>query len=129
MSSSDPHTGGRLEDMATTGTKIPNDAGVQRIIPSVARPDQRAENSQFSNDGLAAADLQSAADNAGDVARRNADMGLGTGEAVTGLGDQLPASVGTKVSDRAALRMRGVGVLTIVCSFLELAYWTQRTAC
>jgi hypothetical protein len=28
----DPHEGGRLEDMAVEGTKIPDDAGTQRLV-------------------------------------------------------------------------------------------------
>ena len=28
----DPHQGGRLEDMAAKGTKIPGDAGKQNIV-------------------------------------------------------------------------------------------------
>ena len=87
MSSSDSHQGGRLEDLAVEGTKIPNDAGVQNIIPSVPRPDQMAENADFSKDNLGAADLQGAADNVTDMPRRNKDIGA-TSEVITGTGGE-----------------------------------------
>lgn len=63
----DPHVGGRLEDMAPTGTKIPNDAGVQNIIPSVARPDQIGSNADEGDAG--ARNLAEAADNSRDIPR------------------------------------------------------------
>ncbi|KAI9694303.1 MAG: hypothetical protein M1820_009027 [Bogoriella megaspora] len=95
MSSSDPHQGGSLEDMASTGTKIPGDAGVQNIIPSVPRPDQITEDAGFSKGGLGATDLQGAADNATDIPRRNKDIAA-TSEVLTGTGDQMPVQIESK---------------------------------
>lgn len=66
--SDDPHVGGSLSDMAVTGTKIPNDAGVQNIIPSVARPDQISSTSGRDDDA-GARDLAEAADNPSDIPR------------------------------------------------------------
>ena len=69
MSSRDPNPqGGSLTDMAVEGTKVPDDAGTQNIIPSVPRPDQSSESSMDSN-SLGATDLAGAADNAQDVSR------------------------------------------------------------
>ncbi|KAF2221156.1 hypothetical protein BDZ85DRAFT_266384 [Elsinoe ampelina] len=85
----DPHQGGDLSDMAATGTKIPNDAGQQRIIPSVPRPDQIAT----SNEG--GSSLAQAATNQADMPRANKDIGA-TGEVMTGTGDQLPAQIESK---------------------------------
>ena len=90
MPPSDPHTGGRLEDMAAKGTSIPNDAGAHRAIPSKPRPDQVNPGSEFSH-----ADPAHAADNAFDIPRGVNDAGT-TGEVVTGTGDQLPGSVEKK---------------------------------
>ena len=50
--------------MAVEGTNVPDDAGTQRTIPSVPRPDQITD----PND-LGASDLAAAADNAQDVSR------------------------------------------------------------
>ena len=86
----DPHTGGSLSEMAAEGTSIPNDAGRQRTVPYVPRPDQLEENSQFHNQGIAEPNKASAADNATDVARSTKDMG-GTGEVITGTGNTIGA--------------------------------------
>lgn len=86
----DPHTGGSLSEMAAKGTSIPNDAGVQRTIPSVPRPDQRQENSQFDNQGLAEPNQAFAADNSTEVPRSTKDVGA-TGEVVTGTGNTIGA--------------------------------------
>lgn len=91
----DPHQGGSLADMAPTGTTMPNDAGKQRIIPSVPRPDQRAENPQYDNAGLAEPSLAAAADNATDLPRSTRDVGQ-TGEVITGVGDAVPPSIESK---------------------------------
>ena len=65
MVSQDPHPqGGSLADMAVEGTNVPDDAGTQRSIPSVPRPDQITD----PND-LGASDLAGAADNAQDMSR------------------------------------------------------------
>ncbi len=85
MSSDDAHQGGRLEDMAVSGTKIPNDAGQQRTIPSVPRPDQ------VDPDSGDASSLATAADNPTDIPRSTRDTGM-TGEVVTGTGNTLPAT-------------------------------------
>lgn len=88
MAHQDPHIGGDLSDMAPTGTSIPGDAGQQRILKSVPRPDQE-------DSGLGAADLANAAANDGDVPRTHRDLGA-TGEVITGTGDQLPTTVESK---------------------------------
>ncbi|PNS18962.1 hypothetical protein CAC42_6057 [Sphaceloma murrayae] len=85
----DPHQGGDLSSMAATGTKIPNDAGVHRLLPSVPRPDQIANHV----DG--AGSLHQAATNRTDMPRANKDMGA-TGEVMTGTGDELPAQIESK---------------------------------
>lgn len=86
----DPHAGGSLSEMAAEGTSIPNDAGIQRTIPSVPRPDQLEENPQFHNQGIAEPTKAFAADNATDVARGTKDRG-GTGEVITGTGNTIGA--------------------------------------
>ncbi|KAK4507367.1 hypothetical protein PRZ48_001102 [Zasmidium cellare] len=95
MASKDPHQGGDLSDMAVDGTKVPNDAGKQNLIPSVPRPDQQAENPQYHNQFINAADPQGAVDNATDIPRQFKDMGA-TGEVITGIGDQLPPQIESK---------------------------------
>ncbi|KAI9691766.1 MAG: hypothetical protein M1822_007838 [Bathelium mastoideum] len=95
MSSDDAHRGGTLEELAAEGTRIPNDAGVQNLIPSVPRPDQMSEDSNFSKGNVGATDLQGAADNATDIPRRNKDIGA-TSEVVTGTGDQMPVQIESK---------------------------------
>ena len=95
MASSDPHQGGDLSDMAATGTTVPNDAGVQNIIPSKPRPEQMAENPQFHNQFMNSADPQGATDNATDLPRQFKDMGA-SGEVITSTGDQMPAEIETK---------------------------------
>lgn len=55
--------------MAPQGTSIPNDAGKQNIIPSVPRPDQKAENAEFNNEGVAQPSSAFAADNATSLPR------------------------------------------------------------
>lgn len=91
----DPHQGGSLADMAPEGTTIPNDAGKMNTIPSVPRPDQRAENPLYDNEGLAEPSTAMAADNATDLPRSTRDCGQ-TGEVMTGTGDSLPADVESK---------------------------------
>jgi len=87
---SDSHQGGRLEDMAEKGTTIPGDAGIQRTIPSVPRPDQIDPSLDYSHSNPA-----HAADNAFDIPRGTGDRGV-TGEVFTGTGDQLPSRVEKK---------------------------------
>ncbi|KAL9116268.1 MAG: hypothetical protein Q9187_007210, partial [Circinaria calcarea] len=65
MSSTDPHQGGDLFDMAKDGTTMPNDAGKQNLIPSVPRPDQISD----SPNDFGAPDLQRAAENPTDISR------------------------------------------------------------
>jgi hypothetical protein len=91
----DPHQGGTLSDFAINGTTIPNDAGKMNTIPSVPRPDQRAENPAFEHSGLAQPSTAFAADNAIDVPRSTRDVGQ-TGEVLSGTGDSLPASIESK---------------------------------
>ncbi|KAJ5095904.1 hypothetical protein NUU61_005260 [Penicillium alfredii] len=91
----DPHQGGTLSEMAATGTSIPNDAGLQRTIPSVPRPDQCAEHFHFDNEGLAQPSAATAVDNATDMPRSTRDVGV-TGEVVTGTGDTLPVGAEAK---------------------------------
>ncbi|KAF2708923.1 hypothetical protein K504DRAFT_468147 [Pleomassaria siparia CBS 279.74] len=100
---SDAHQGGRLEDMAAEGTSIPNDAGVQRIIPSVPRPDQIDPSPDYSHSNPA-----HAADNSFDIPRSTNDRGV-TGEVHTGTGDELPSSVEKKNMDDAGLDPRAKG--------------------
>ncbi|RJE23147.1 hypothetical protein PHISCL_04503 [Aspergillus sclerotialis] len=88
---SNPHQGGSLTEMAAEGTTIPNDAGIQNTIPSVPRPDQLEENSQFHNQGLAEPNRAAAADNATDVPRSTRDR-AGTGEVITGTGNTIGAN-------------------------------------
>ena len=93
--SSDPHKGGRLEDMAEHGTTMPNDAGQHNIIRSVPRPDQTSENPQFDNEGIGEPNYQLAADNPRDMPRSTKDVGV-SGEVITGTGDALPPEVESK---------------------------------
>lgn len=81
--------------MAPTGTDVPNDAGKMRTIPSVPRPDQRAENSLYDNQGIAEPSTAAAADNATDLPRSTRDVGQ-TGEVMTGTGNTIPASIESK---------------------------------
>ncbi|KAF2019934.1 hypothetical protein BU24DRAFT_419535 [Aaosphaeria arxii CBS 175.79] len=103
MAPTDPHTGGRLEDMAKDGTSIPGDAGVQRLIPSKPRPDQVDP-----SDAFAHANPAHAADNAFDIPRGLADRGM-TGEVTTAMGDQLPSSIEKKNLDDANYDPRAKG--------------------
>ncbi|KAI9037868.1 uncharacterized protein KD926_011480 [Aspergillus affinis] len=96
-----PHQGGSLSEMAPTGTKIPNDAGIQRTIPSVPRPDQVAENAQFNNQGIAEPTTAFAADNAASMPRGPGDMGQ-TGEVLTGTGNTFPAGGEAKRNETGA---------------------------
>lgn len=91
----DPHQGGSLSEMAQTGTSIPNDAGKMRTIPSVPRPDQRAEHFDFDNEGVAEPTTAAAADNAVDIPRSTRDVSM-TGEVMTATGDSMPAGVESK---------------------------------
>ncbi|KAL4895605.1 hypothetical protein BDV59DRAFT_199604 [Aspergillus ambiguus] len=98
---SDSHQGGSLSDMAPEGTSIPNDAGIQNIIPSVPRPDQRAENQHFDYEGVSQPSAAFAADNATDMPRSTRDMGP-SGEVVTGTGNTFPAQGETKRTEIGA---------------------------
>ena len=64
----DPHKGGSLSEMAVSGTTMPNDAGVQNLIPSVPRSDQISSTADDPND-LGARDLAGVADNPTDISR------------------------------------------------------------
>ena len=97
----DPHQGGTLSEMAPSGTSIPNDAGTQNTIPSVPRPDQRTENPQFDNQGLAEPTSVLAADNATDLPRSTRDVGM-TGEVLSGTGNSMPAGVEAKRNEIGA---------------------------
>ncbi|KAL4785304.1 hypothetical protein BJX76DRAFT_356181 [Aspergillus varians] len=87
---SSPHTGGSLSDMAPTGTKVPLDAGKMNTIPSVPRPEQQSEDSEFSHQGTGQPSTAFAADNATEVPRSTRDTGL-SGEVITGTGNTFPA--------------------------------------
>lgn len=91
----DAHQGGSLSEMAPQGTSIPNDAGIQRTIPSVPRPDQIPSNPQFDNEGIAEPSSAFAADNATDMPRSTRDTGM-TGEVMTGTGNTAGAGVEAK---------------------------------
>merc|ERR1712187_467906 len=97
----DPHQGGTLSEMAPSGTSIPNDAGIQNTIPSVPRPDQKTENPQFDNQGLAEPTSAFAADNDTDLPRSTRDVGM-TGEVLSGTGNSLPAGVEAKRAEVGA---------------------------
>jgi hypothetical protein len=84
---SSPHEGGSLSEMAQEGTSMPNDAGQMNTLPSISGPSDSLDS--------ATPDLASAATNANDISRITADKSAPT-EAVTGTGDALPASIGTK---------------------------------
>ena len=91
----DSHQGGSLSDFAVNGTTVPNDAGKMNILPSVPRPDQRADNAAFENQGIAQPSTAFAADDATDLPRSTRDVGQ-TGQVLTGTGDSLPATVESK---------------------------------
>ncbi|RMJ24720.1 hypothetical protein PHISP_04414 [Aspergillus sp. HF37] len=91
MSSEDPHDGGTLSQMAE-GTSMPNDAGLQRLIPSLPRPDQLNENFQFDNQGLYQPTEALAADNNTDLPRSTRDVGM-SGGVLSGTGDTLGAEL------------------------------------
>ncbi|KAJ5175066.1 uncharacterized protein N7482_000943 [Penicillium canariense] len=91
----DPHQGGSISDFAVDGTTMPNDAGRMNTIPSVPRPDQRAENPAYDYEGTAQPSTAFAADNDRDLPRSTRDVGQ-TGEVLTGTGNTLPASVESK---------------------------------
>ncbi|OQD70591.1 hypothetical protein PENDEC_c022G04534 [Penicillium decumbens] len=95
MVQQDAHQGGSLSEMAANGTTIPNDAGKMNTIPSVPRPDQRAEHFGFDNEGLAEPSTAFAADNATDLPRSTRDVGQ-TGEVITGTGNTIHASAESK---------------------------------
>ncbi|KAF1994786.1 hypothetical protein P154DRAFT_526804 [Amniculicola lignicola CBS 123094] len=60
--------------MAATGTSIPNDADLQRTIPSVPRPNQINPSLEYSQTNIA-----HAADNAFYIPRSTNDKGATTG--------------------------------------------------
>ncbi|KAK4451368.1 hypothetical protein QBC34DRAFT_400847 [Podospora aff. communis PSN243] len=94
---SDAHPqGGDLFDMAKDGTKVPEDSAKPNIIPSVARPDQKAADS---GGGLGSSTLHGAAD--------NATATTGYGETISA-GGALPDDVGHKYS-RSGGKERGHG--------------------
>ncbi|KAF2201246.1 hypothetical protein GQ43DRAFT_41777 [Delitschia confertaspora ATCC 74209] len=97
MAPTDPHQGGRLEDMAQYGTRMPNDAGIQRTIPSVPRPDQKNPPNDLSQPSQAAA-----TDNSYDIPRGTMDRGE-TGAVMTGTGGQMPANIEKKHFDDSSL--------------------------
>lgn len=76
--------------MAEKGTSIPGDAGEQRTIPSVPRPDQIDPSPAYSHPNPA-----HATDNAFDIPRGTGDRGV-TGEVFTATGHHLPTSVEKK---------------------------------
>lgn len=107
MSSSDPHRGGNLTDMAEQGTRVPNDAPQQTEIPSVPRPDQQQEAEELEKNRWARLDenqriaerdfpMAAAADNQRDMPRSTKDMGPTSGEVVSGTGDVMPPEVESK---------------------------------
>jgi hypothetical protein len=85
--------------MAPTGTRIPNEAGIQNVIPSKPRPDQLEEHPQFDNEGLGQPDIVNAADNDIDMPRSTRDTAVTAAagaDIVTGTGDSLPAEIATQ---------------------------------
>lgn len=102
----DPHQGGRLEDMAAEGTNIPGDAGQQRLIPSVPRPDQiNPDLASYSHP-----DPAHAADNAFDIPRGTADRGV-TDEVLTGTGGQMSSSIEKKRLGMSCQTLVEAGIL------------------
>lgn len=95
MVQQDPHQGGTLSEMAAQGTSMPNDAGIMNTIPSVPRPDQRAENLGFENEGIAKPSTAMVADNTTDLPRSTRDVGE-SGDVISGTGDSMPAGVEAK---------------------------------
>lgn len=91
----DPHQGGTLSEMAAQGTTMPNDAGMMNTIPSVPRPDQRAENFGFENEGIAKPTTATAADNTTDLPRSTRDVGE-AGDVISGTGNSMPAGIEAK---------------------------------
>lgn len=110
----DPYTGGTLSEMAG-GTAMPNDAGRQRILPSVSRPDQRNEDQQFDNEGIAEPTREFAADNPVDLPRSTRDMGM-TGEVMSGTGNSLGAET---ESQRSQIGANGASTKGSVRSFKD----------
>lgn len=104
----DPHQGGSLSEMATSGTAIPNDAGKMNTIPSVPRPDQRVDHFGFDNAGVAEPSTAMAADNATDMPRSTRDVGQ-TGEVISGTGNSMPAGVEAKHAYMGANHHAGHG--------------------
>ncbi|CAI7582139.1 unnamed protein product [Penicillium glandicola] len=94
MVQKDPHQGGSLSEMAQ-GTSMPNDAGMMNTIPSVPRPDQRAEHFEFDNGGIAKPSAAMATDNTTDLPRSTRDVGQ-TGEVISGTGNSMPAGIESK---------------------------------
>ncbi|CAD6571185.1 MAG: hypothetical protein ASARMPREDX12_006497 [Alectoria sarmentosa] len=108
MTSQDPNPqGGSITDMAAEGTKVPDDAGTPNTIASVPRPDQIADPSNDANN-LGATDLAGAADNAQDVSRTIRDTAPNP-ETITGTGDALPSSVGSKRLDNGVSQDQSKG--------------------
>jgi hypothetical protein len=88
--------------MAESGTRIPNDAGLQNTIPSVPRPDQKqrqqkgrgeTEEHLFEERDFP---LTAQADNPQDMPRSARDTGLPSGEVVSGTGDTMPDEIESK---------------------------------
>ena len=74
---------------------MPNDAGLQRLIPSLPRPDQLSQNSQYDNEGLGEPTTTLSVDNMTDLPRSTRDVGM-TGEVVSGTGDSINAEIESK---------------------------------
>ncbi|KAJ5514472.1 hypothetical protein N7463_004024 [Penicillium fimorum] len=91
----DPHQGSTLPEMAAQGTSMPNDAGVMNTIPSVPRPDQRAEQFGFDNEGIAKPSTATAADNTTDLPRSTRDVDQ-SGEVISGTGNSMSAGIESK---------------------------------
>jgi len=92
MPESGRNSGGDLFDMAKDGTSVPDNSAEPRLIPSKARPDQIASETDPNN--LGGRTLHEAADNAGDVPRTTRDTA--TNDVLTGTGDSLPGQVDSK---------------------------------
>ncbi|KAJ5384917.1 hypothetical protein N7517_002828 [Penicillium concentricum] len=91
----DPHQGGTLSEMAAQGISMPNDADQMNTIPSVSRPDQRAEHFGFDNEGIVKPSTATAADNTTDLPRSTRDVGQ-SGEVISGMGNSMPAGIESK---------------------------------
>ncbi|RPB04159.1 hypothetical protein L873DRAFT_1799615 [Choiromyces venosus 120613-1] len=90
---SDPHRGGKLEDMAVHGTKIPSDAGTQNVVPS--QPDKRASKAYSANTIRTELGDHVIPDNTTAMPSGHDESGY-TGDVTSATGHELPVDVEAK---------------------------------